>query len=79
MLLPYRLLLGERSVEIADVGLDDIGEVAIAKATDPVRMAEAFATAVKAGRLGYEGGLMIQRDMAVPSTPVSGTPFFDLD
>jgi thiazole synthase len=52
---------------------------AIAKAVDPVRMAEAFALAVKAGRLGFEAGLMPARDMAVPSTPVAGTPFFDLD
>ena len=43
------------------------------------RMAEAFASAIKAGRLGFEAGLMPTRDMAVPSTPVAGTPFFDLD
>jgi thiazole synthase len=52
---------------------------AIAKAADPVRMAEAFARAVVAGRLGYLAGLMSPRDMAVPSTPVAGTPFFDLE
>jgi thiazole synthase len=52
---------------------------AVAKAVDPVRMAEAFASAIKAGRLGFEAGLMPARDMAVPSTPVAGTPFFDLD
>ena len=52
---------------------------AVAKAADPARMAEAFASAIKAGRLGFEAGLMPPRDMAVPSTPVAGTPFFDLD
>ena len=52
---------------------------AVAKAADPVHMAEAFAVAVNAGRLGFEAGLMPSRDMAVPSTPVAGTPFFDLD
>jgi thiazole synthase len=52
---------------------------AVAKAADPARMAEACATAIKAGRLGFEAGLMPPRDMAVPSTPVAGTPFFDLD
>lgn len=68
------------AAEAMELGYDAVLlNTAIAKATDPVRMAEAFATAVKAGRLGYEGGLMIQRDMAVPSTPVAGTPFFDLD
>lgn len=52
---------------------------AVAKAADPVRMAQAFAQAIAAGRLGYEAGLMPPRDMAVPSTPVAGTPFFDFD
>ncbi len=52
---------------------------AVAKAGDPVRMAEAFANAIDAGRSAYESGLMEQRDMASPSTPVAGTPFFDLN
>lgn len=51
---------------------------AVAKAGDPARMAEAFAKAIAAGRAAYEAGLMDMRDMAQPSTPVAGTPFFDL-
>ena len=51
---------------------------AVAKAGDPVRMARAFAQAVEAGRAAYEAGLMGVREMAAPSTPVAGTPFFDL-
>ena len=47
---------------------------AIAHAGDPVRMAQAFAHAIEAGRLGYRAGLMAIQDMAVPSTPVSGRP-----
>jgi thiazole synthase len=50
---------------------------AVAKAGDPAAMAAAFAKAIEAGRAGYEAGLMPQRDMAVPSTPVAGTPFFE--
>jgi thiazole synthase len=49
---------------------------AVAKADDPVLMAAAFAKAVEAGRAGFEAGLMPRRDMAAPSTPVAGTPFF---
>jgi len=49
---------------------------AIALARDPVMMAEAFADAVVAGRMGYESGLMQPRDMASPSTPTLGTPFW---
>lgn len=52
---------------------------AVAKAADPVKMAAAFASAIQSGRLGYDAGLIPPRDMAVPSTPVAGTPFFDLD
>jgi len=52
---------------------------AIAKASDPVKMAAAFARAVEAGRLGFEAGLIEPRDMASPSTPVAGTPFFKID
>lgn len=51
---------------------------AVARAGDPVRMAEAFAAAIGAGRAAFESGLMDMRDMAQPSTPVAGTPFFDL-
>lgn len=51
---------------------------AVAKAGDPVRMAAAFAEALVAGRTAFEAGLMDMRDMAQPSTPVAGTPFFDL-
>jgi len=52
---------------------------AIAKAGDPVKMGRAFAQAIEAGRLAYESGLMEPRDMASPSTPVAGTPFFNID
>jgi thiazole synthase len=51
----------------------------VATAVDPVRMACAFAAAVEAGRAAFEAGLMQPRDMASPSTPVAGTPFFDLE
>jgi thiazole synthase len=52
---------------------------AIAKAGDPAKMAAAFARAVEAGRLAFEAGLIEPRDMAAPSTPVAGTPFFKID
>ena len=52
---------------------------AVANASDPVKMAQAFACAIQAGRLGFEAGLIKPRDMASPSTPVAGTPFFKID
>jgi len=49
---------------------------AIAKAADPVNMANAFRLGVESGRIAYEAGLMGPRDFASPSTPVIGTPFW---
>jgi thiazole synthase len=46
---------------------------AVAQAANPVRMAEAFAQAVEAGRAARKAGPMEPRDLAVPSTPVIGT------
>jgi thiazole synthase len=68
------------AAEAMEMGFDAVLlNTAIATAADPVRMARAFAAAVDAGRTAYESGLMPIRDMAAPSTPVVGTPFFDLD
>lgn len=49
---------------------------AVALARNPVEMAKAFAAAVRAGRAGFEAGLMTPREMASPSTPTLGTPFW---
>lgn len=49
---------------------------AVAKSLDPVKMARAFSLATEAGRLAFEAGLMPQRDLASPSTPLIDTPFW---
>jgi thiazole synthase len=49
---------------------------AVARAADPVRMAQGFKLAVEGGRLGHLGGVMPKRQTAAPSTPVLGTPFW---
>jgi thiazole synthase len=67
------------AAQAMELGFDAVLlNTAVAKAGDPVRMARAFAQAVEAGRSAWEAGLMEMRDMARPSTPVAGTPFFDL-
>ncbi|MGH6817079.1 MAG: thiazole synthase [Hyphomicrobiaceae bacterium] len=67
------------AAQAMEMGYDGVLlNTAVAKAGDPVRMAAAFAAAVTAGRMAFEAGLMEMRDMAAPSTPVAGTPFFDL-
>lgn len=66
--------------EAMEMGYDAVLlNTAVAKAGDPVGMARAFAGAIEAGRIAYESGLMEMRDMAEPSTPVAGTPFFDFE
>jgi len=48
---------------------------AIARARDPIGMAEAFSAAVEAGMMAHAAGPMEPRDMAEPSTPVIGKAF----
>ena len=48
---------------------------AISYSPDPVRMAGAFRQAIEAGRAAYRAGIMAKQDFAVPSTPVTGSPF----
>lgn len=60
-----------------EMGFDGVLlNTAIAKAHNPVLMAQAFAQAVNGGRQGYLAGLMESRQTASPSTPVLGTPFW---
>jgi thiazole synthase len=68
------------AAEAMEIGYDAVLlNTAIAEAGDPAKMAEAFARAIEAGRLAYEAGPIEPRDMAQPSTPVPGTPFFKVD
>jgi len=65
------------AAEALELGYDAVLlNTAIAKAADPVAMANAFRLGVEAGRAAYEAGLMQARDFASPSTPVAGTPFW---
>lgn len=54
-------------------GVDGIlMNTALAAAADPVRMALAMRQAVEAGRLAYLAGRMPRREVAVPSSPMTG-------
>ncbi|WP_086930282.1 thiazole synthase [Agarilytica rhodophyticola] len=65
------------AAQAMELGYDGVLlNTAVANATDPVAMAKAFKHAVIAGRSGYEAGIMHQRNLAQPSTPVVGTPFW---
>ena len=68
--------LPSHAAQALELGYDAVLlNTAVAKAGDPVKMAEAFARAIEAGRLSYHAGAMEERDMAVPSTPVLGLAF----
>lgn len=56
-----------------ELGMDGVLiNTAVARAGDPVVMAEAFAHAVKAGRAAFVAQPMMPSDVAVPSTPEAG-------
>jgi len=48
---------------------------AVSRAIDPVRMASAFASAIKAGRAAFVAGPMSVQEESVSSTPEIGQPF----
>jgi thiazole synthase len=59
------------AVQAMELGFDAVLlNTAVALANDPVQMASAFRHAVLAGRLAYEGGIMLERSTACPSTPM---------
>jgi len=65
------------AAEALELGYDAVLlNTAIAKADDPVAMANAFRLGVEGGRAAWQAGLMEARDFASPSTPVVGTPFW---
>jgi thiazole synthase len=68
--------LPSHAAQAMEMGFDAVLlNTAVARAGDPPAMAEAFALAVKAGRLAHDADPMDPRDMASPSTPVIGKAF----
>lgn len=68
--------LPSHAAQAMELGFDAVLlNTAVARAADPAAMAEGFARALEAGRLGFEAGAMPPADMAAPSTPVLGRPF----
>jgi thiazole synthase len=62
--------------QVMEWGFDGVLlNTAVSRAVDPVKMAGAFADAIRAGRAGFEAGPMIAQHAAVPSTPEIGRPF----
>jgi thiazole synthase len=68
--------LPSHACQVMEWGFDGVLlNTAVSRAVDPVKMAGAFADAMRAGRAGFEAGPMILQHAAVPSTPEIGHPF----
>src|ERR1700745_416357 len=62
-----------QAAEAMEMGADAVlVNTAIAIASDPVRMAQAFARAIEAGRDAYEIGLAEKRATAAATSPIAG-------
>jgi len=69
--------LPSHAAQAMELGYDAVLlNTAVAKSGDPIAMATAFAKAVDAGHAAYQAQPIEARDMASPSTPVAGTPFW---
>ena len=69
--------LPSHAAAVMEMGYDAVLlNTAVAKAGDPVAMARAFAQAVEAGRAARCAGAIEARDMAAPSTPITGRAFW---
>jgi len=76
MIVDAGLGLPSHACQVMEWGFDGVLlNTAVSRAIEPVRMASAFAAAVKAGRDGYLAGPMSVQQMAVASTPEIGRPF----
>ncbi len=65
------------AIKAMEMGFDAILlNTAIAKAIDPIKMAESFAMAIQSGRMAFEAGIMPKREFASSSTPLIDTPFW---
>ena len=70
--------LPSHACQALELGYDAVLlNTAVARAGQPVQMAKAFAQSIEAGRAAFEAQPIEARDMASPSTPVIGTPFWN--
>jgi len=68
--------LPSHACQVMEWGFDAVLiNTAVSRAIDPVRMASAFASAIKAGRAAFVAGPMSVQEEAVSSTPEIGRPF----
>lgn len=65
------------AAQAMELGYDGVLlNTAVARSPVPAVMAKGFKHAVIAGRAAFEAGIMTERDLASPSTPTVGKPFW---
>ena len=80
MVIDAGIGLPSHATKAMELGFDAILlNTAIAKAGDPIKMAEAFSYAILSGLLGKIADPMEPRNMAMPSTPIFGKAFLEND
>ena len=73
MIIDAGIGVPSHACQVMEWGFDGVLlNTAVSRALDPVRMAGAFADAVKAGRGAFLAGPMAVQELAVPSTPEIG-------
>lgn len=78
MVIDAGIGLPSHATKAMELGFDAILlNTAIAKAGDPIKMAEAFSYAILSGLLGKIADPMEPRNMAMPSTPIFGKAFLN--
>ena len=69
--------LPSHAAQAMELGFDGVLlNTAVAKADEPVQMAQAMALAIDAGRSAFEAGAMPVSETAEASTPIVGRPFW---
>jgi thiazole synthase len=77
LIIDAGLGLPSHAAQVMELGFDGVLlNSAVALADEPGRMARAFALAVEAGLEAAQAGPMPVRDLASPSTPTVGQPFW---
>ena len=65
------------AVQVMELGFDGVLlNTAVALANRPIAMATAFRHAVIAGFDAFQAGIMLERNVACPSTSLIDTPFW---
>ena len=69
--------LPSHAAQALELGYDGVLlNTAVAQANNPVQMASAFKHSIIAGREAFEAGAIQEKNLAQPSTPTLGTPFW---